>query len=665
MLAARKRLLCISLFVFFLFSLLIVQFFRIQITEGEKWAKAARAQHQLVVIEPFKRGLFYSNASIKQGHPDTPHAFVVDIPKFHLYIDPSRIPPERHAEMHQKLCALLSVDGERAHKIRMQFDKKSRSRKLFSWLDRERVDVISEWWFHYARNQKIARNALFFIQDYQRSYPFGKLLGSVLHTVRAEKDPKTHQAIPTGGLELVFDRILQGKEGKRLILRSPKHPLETGKILAFPENGADIYLTINHHLQAIAEEEIAKAVVRANAKSGWAILMEPHTGEIWALAQYPGFDPSDYGKFFNNPILSECTKVKAVTDPYEPGSTMKPLSIAIALQANKELEKRGKPPIFSPSEKIATAHGNFPGRRKPINDTKSHRFLNMEMAIQKSSNIYVSRLIQRVIDALGEKWYRDALQNIFGFGVKSGIELPSESPGLLPTPGKLHPNGKMEWSTPTPFSIAFGHNILANSIQMVRCYGILANGGFDVHPTLVRKIVRTDREGRQEIALDNTSVDRVKMRVKLLDPDIVKQVVKGMKFITKPGGTASKADIHGYTEAGKTATSEKIVNGTYSKKDHISTFIGFAPAENPRFVLLIAIDEPEYKIVSGMGRMQHGGNCAGPAFREIGLRTLQYLGVEPDDPYGYPLGDPRRDGEKADWMKEVKALKELYTQWNS
>src|SRR5579863_1444735 len=113
MLAARKRLLYISLFVFFLFSLLIVQFFRIQISEGERWAKAARAQHQLVVIEPFKRGLFYSNASIKQGHPDTPHAFVVDIPKFHLYIDPSRIPPERHEEMHQKLCALLCVDGEK------------------------------------------------------------------------------------------------------------------------------------------------------------------------------------------------------------------------------------------------------------------------------------------------------------------------------------------------------------------------------------------------------------------------------------------------------------------------------------------------------------------------------------------------------------------------
>lgn len=653
MLEARKRLIGISLFLFFLFSLLIVQFFRIQILEGEKWAKAARAQHQLVVIEPFKRGLFYSNVSIKQGHPEMPHPFVIDIPKFHLYADPTQIPESCRAHIAKELGMLLKSDPEECAKIRVQFEKKSRSRKLKQWLDRDKVDAIEEWWFHYARSKKIARNALFFIKDYQRSYPFGKLLGSVLHTVREDKDPKTRQPIPTGGLELIFDRFLQGKEGKKLILRSPKHPLETGKILAEPEDGADVYLTINHYLQAIAEEEICKAVKNANAKSGWAVLMEPVTGEIWALAQYPAFEPAEYKKYFNDPVLSEHTKVKAVTDPYEPGSTMKPLTMAIALKANCELQKMGKPPLFSPHEKVATQSGSFPGRRKPIHDVRSHRYLNMEMAIQKSSNIYVARIVQRIIDTMGEKWYRDALHDIFGFGIKSGVEIPSESPGLLPTPGKLHPNGKKEWSTPTPFSIAFGHNILANSMQILRCYGILANGGFDVHPTLVRKIVRTARSGDKEILLDKGAAEKDKMRRQLLEPEIVKQVVRAIKYITKPGGTSNKADIIGYTECGKSGTSEKILNGAYSKKNHISTFVGFAPAEKPRFVLLIAIDEPEFKFLPGVGRNQHGGSCAAPAFREIGLRTLQYLGVEPDDP------------EKTDWTNEIKALKELYTQWNS
>ncbi len=175
----------------------------------------------------------------------------------------------------------------------------------------------------------------------------------------------------------------------------------------------------------------------------------------------------------------------------------------------------------------------------------------MYMAMHKSSNIYMARMVQRIIETLGEKWYRDALQEIFGFGSKTGIELPSESPALLPTPGKLHPNGKMEWSTPTPFSIAFGHNILVSSLQMLKSYGVLANGGYDVRPTLVRKVVRQKRDGSQEVLLDNTSQERVKSFRRLLEPEIVEEVIKAMKYVTKPGGSASKGDIQGYTEAGK------------------------------------------------------------------------------------------------------------------
>ncbi len=653
----RKRLVWVSFFVFVLFGLLIVQFFRIQIIQGEKWTKQAKAQHQLVVTEPFKRGLFYSNTSIKLGHPETPQAFVIDVPKFHLYADPHNIPSQYRAEVADKLCKLLPIQD--AQKLRAELERKSRSRKLALWLDKEQCDVINQWWFHYARSKKIVRNALFFVQDYKRSYPFGKLLGQVLHTIREDKDNKTHQSIPTGGLELIFDKMLQGKEGKRLILRSPRHPLETGKILSAPIDGADVYLTINHYLQAIAEEEISKAVKQSNAKGGWAVLMDPRTGEIWALAQYPYFEPADYRDYFNDPTRLEHTKIKALTDPYEPGSTMKPLTVALALKANVELKKQGKKPLFSPLEKIATGNGSFPGRSKPITDTHHHSYLNMYMAIQKSSNIYVARLVQRIIEQLGEKWYRNALQEIFGFGLKTGIELPSESPCPLPNPGKLHPNGKMEWSTATPFSIAFGHNILVNSLQMLRNYAMLANGGFEVRPTIVRKIVRDD-----EVLLDNTDPERVKNFRRLLEPEIVSEMIKAMRAVTKPEGSASKGEIYGYTEAGKTGTSEKIVNGSYSKKNHISTFVGFAPIKEPRFVLLIAVDEPEFKYIPGIGRNQLGGNCCAPAFREIGLRTLQYLGVEPDDPYGYPVGDPRRDETKADWMPEVKALKELYKQWN-
>jgi cell division protein FtsI (penicillin-binding protein 3) len=658
----RKRLMWISLFIFGLFSLLIIQFYRIQIVEGEKWTKAARAQHQILLKEPFKRGVFYANSDIKQGHHNRPQPFVVDIPKFHLYIDPLSIPEATRDTIAKKLAVALQLHGSDILKLRAQFEKKSRSRKLVMWVNNEMHKKIQKWWGPFAKENKIARNALYFVQDYRRSYPFGKMLGQVLHTLREDKDERTGQNIPTGGLEMIFNPYLKGKMGKRLLLRSPSHPLDTGKILSHPQHGADIYLTVNHTIQAIMEEEIAKAVQFANAQSGWAIMMDPHSGDVLGLAQYPFFDPSKYRDYFNDPKKLEMTKVKAVTDPFEPGSTMKPITLAICLKANKELEKRGKKPIVFPQEKVATSSGAVPGRSRPIRDTHSHAYLNLDLAMQKSSNIYMARMIGRVINSLGEAWYRKALQEIFGFGVKTGIELPSESIGLLPTPGKKHPNGALEWSTPTPYSLAMGHNILVNSLQMMRAYAILANGGFDVKPTFVRKIVKSNKEGECEVLLDNTKHELARKRV--LEPEIVEQIVSAMKLVTKPGGTASKADIPGYTEAGKTGTTEKIVNGTYAKDHHISTFIGFTPVKEARFILMIVIDEPEKKIIPGVGKMQMGGNCAAPAFREIALRTLQYLGVEPDDPYGYPPGDPRRNDDKADCMQRIAQLKKLYQEWN-
>ncbi len=645
---------------------MIIQFFKIQIIEGDRWTKKAYAQHHLVITEPFKRGLFYSNASIKAGHPDFSQPLVIDVPKFHLYIDPESIKEEVRDEMARCLGQLLHLRQPDQEKLRAQFDKKSRSRKLVMWINRDIQSAIQQWWLPYAKAHKMARNALFFVQDYKRSYPFGKLLGQVLHTVREERDAKTCQSIPTGGLELFFNRYLQGKEGKRVILRSPRHPLDAGRVVSHPEDGADVYLTINHYLQAIAEEEIAKAVQKANAKGGWAILMDPRTGEILALAQYPWFDQAHYQQFFNDPQLLEHTKVKAVTDPYEPGSTMKPITMAVCLKANAELQKQGKKPLFIPHEKVATSPCYLPGRSKIVKDLNNsvHPYLNMYLALQKSSNVYMAKMIQRVIDQLGAAWYRKTLQETFGFGIKTGIELPSESCGLLPTPGKKHPNGALEWSGGTPYVMAIGHNILVNSIQMLRSYAILANGGYRVEPTLVRKIIKRKADGSEEVLLDNTCPERVQRFPRVLEPEIVEQLVSAMKAVTKPGGSASRGDIFGYTEVGKTGTSEKIVDGVYSKRDHITTFMGFAPAKEARFVLCIAIDEPEFKYIPGVGRNQLGGMSAAPAFREIGLRTLQYLGVEPDDPHGYPAGDPRYDPAKADWIPEVNALRELYRKWN-
>jgi cell division protein FtsI (penicillin-binding protein 3) len=430
-----------------------------------------------------------------------------------------------------------------------------------------------------------------------------------------------------------------------------------GHILSPPENGCNIYLTINHYLQAIAEEEIETGVKKAKAKCGWAVMMDPFDGSILALAQYPFFPPFEYREFFNDPKLIENTKIKAITDANEIGSVMKPITMAVALLANEKLKLDGKDPIFTMDEKISTSNGSFPGRSKPLKDTHTHNYLNAYLAIQKSSNIYVAKIVDRIVKVLGNEWYREVLEEVFGFGLKTGIEMPGEVKGLLPRIGKKHPSGALEWSIPTPYSLAMGHNIQATSLQILRAYAIIANGGFKVQPRIVNKITKNN-----EVILDNQKNKFLTQRV--LTEDMVKCLVEAMKYTTKHGGTARKGNIFGFTEAGKTGTAEKIVDGCYSKQNFFSSFIGFAPANSPKFVLLIAIDEPEPVYIQGVGKMSQGGNCAAPVFREIAKRSLEYLAVTPDDPHGYPLGDPRYDPEKADWIKETEKLNQLYETWN-
>lgn len=647
----KKRLVAIAIGMFFLFSILIAAFFKIQILEGEKWRRAALAQHEFIVKEPFRRGAFYSNPTLKIGHPEKPQPLVFDVTKFHLYIDPVSISPEYRDEIADVLRGYVEIDRE-------EFDRKSRSRRLALWLDRNTKDAIWAWWVPFAKQRKIARNALYFVTDNRRCYPYGKLLGQVLHTIREMKDETTCEGLPTGGLEAYFNNYLKGKLGKRKLLRSPLNQLEIDKVIEEPEDGADIYLTINHCVQAIVEEELEKGVLAAEGKGGWAVMLNPHNGEILALAQYPFFDPTRYQDYFNDPLKIEDAKVKAVTDAFELGSIMKPITLALAMKANEQREKEGKEKLFDPAGKVDVTRSIFPGRgSRPLYDLPRHKALNMYMALQKSSNVYMAQIIDLVINAYGNDWYRNALVETFGFEKKTGIELPGEAFGLVPRPGKFHPSGALEWSLPTPYSLAMGYNMLATSLQMLRAYAVLANGGFLIEPTLVRKIVKKD-----QVLLDHTLMPRKK---RVLEEEIAREVVRAMKFSTQPGGTGRLASVSGYTEAGKTGTAEKIVGGVYSKQRYISSFIGFAPANSPRFVLIVTIDEPKPIRLEGGIKNYVGGRCAAPVFAEISKRTLEYLGEPPDDPHGYPQGDPRYDSEKADWNKEVKELKLLYELWNN
>lgn len=485
----------------------------------------------------------------------------------------------------------------------------------------------------------------------------------MLGTVQEEKEPYTQQAIPVGGLELYFDLFLQGKAGKRLFLRSPRQPLDAGKLLSPPVDGSDIYLTVNHYLQAIAEEEVKNGVEKVHGKGGWAVVMNPHTGEILACAQYPFFQMTEYSRYFSNKDLEQHTRPKAVCDAFEPGSVFKPITVAIAFLANEELKKRGEKPLFDPEEKIPTSDGKFPGRKKLIKDAHLHSFLNMDLGLQKSSNVYMARLTKRVIDRLGEEWYHHALVDLIGLGKKTGVELLAETSGQVPNIGKFHPSGKPEWSVDTPYSLAFGHNVLVNTMQLSCFFSMLANGGLEIKPTLIKKIVQKNPTGEEEILFDLEEKLQHQEKRRVLSKEITHRLIQGLKYVTKRGGTSPSADVPGFSEAGKSGTSEKIINGQYSQERYISSFVGIVPANDPKFVIAVVVDEPEAHYIPGVGKSYHGGVCAGPIFKEIAIRTLKYLGIAPDDPFGYP-GKKKNPTEKADWEEEIKKLAALYNLWN-
>ncbi len=546
---------------FLLFAALLFQFYCVQIIQHEKWRKLAHRQHEGVVKESFRRGTIWGG-SFKLAY---------DLPMFHLHIDPSAIPLEEKELIADELQHFAIDASEALH-------KKSRNRRIAMWLSRQEADQILAWW----KETPNPKNALFLVKDYQRVHPYGHLLGQVMHTIRNHKKERTDQGIPTGGIESTFNQQLTGKVGKR-------------------------WITIDPILQAICEEEIEEGVHRVEASGGWVVVMNPHTGEILALAQYPFFDLDRYPDYFNDPDQISDTVVKAVTYAYEPGSVMKPLNQAVCMGAGAD-----------PEEWIDVSDGKFPGRRKLLKDPRPYKAMNGDLAIQKSGNVYFGRQIERLIEERGAEWYIEELGRCFGLGKKTDVELPGETAGILPSVGGPF------WSKATPWSMAMGYNLMVNAIQMLRAHSVIANGGKLVQPTLVKR-------------------DRVEAP-QVLDPQVCKVLRHAMRFTTKWGGTARLGNIPGYTEAGKTGTAEKVFDGEYSKKLHFCTFIGFTPAQNPRFIILVAMDEP-------LSSFRFGGSAAAPVFAKIGKRIHAYSGTP-------------SDADRNDWVAERRDLLKINEEWN-
>ena len=438
-------------------------------------------------------------------------------------------------------------------------------------------------------------------EDYSRRYPYGRLASHILGYVDRECNG-------VNGIEKEFDKYLTGSDGCLLIERDV-----LGRIVSVDEEmskpaypGNNLVLTINKSYQQILEEELGEGLRETKGKSATGIIMNPNTGEILALANIPNYDPSSYNSF-----TDDQRRNRAVCDTYEPGSTMKALVMSMLLEND----------LVKENQVINTENGIYKISGATVRDTKKFPSLTVREIFEQSSNIGMTKLSNRFDDKMIYKFLRD-----FGFGNIAGITLPSEAAGFLKRPEK--------YSKITKVFMSFGYELSATPLQMATAFCALVNGGDLIEPRIVKQIVNPEGEVIKET---NTRCLR-----SVISEKTSKKIIDFMIGVVE-NGTGEEAQLENVMVGGKTGTTQKIVDGNYSKHDYNSSFIGFFPAENPKVVCLILIDSPE------IGK--YGGKVAAPIFHDIAVRLLE--------------ADPALSPEKKEIKRKRSEIENMIAELNS
>ena len=517
----------------------------------------AEKQYQRIVPLVPKRGILYDRKREEMA---------ISIEVDSAFAQPGKMLNPRQAA--DRMGRILGKKPE-ALLIKMKEDRP------FVWLDR---GISPE---QRAAVEQLEIEGVDFLKETKRFYPQGETACHVIGF--AGLDSKGLE-----GVELGYDEFIRGEPGYILISKDGRGRAIAPEKTDFyhSEEGCDIILTIDKNIQYVAEKELKKAVQSSSAKGGMAIIMNPKTGEVLALAIQPSFDPNRFSAFSPN-----VWKDRAVTDTFEPGSTFKVFLLAAALEER----------VAGPGDVFFCENGAYGVGGRIIHDTHSYGWLSLGEIIKVSSNIGASKVGQK----LGkEKFYR-SLKN-FGFGSRTGIDLPGEVPGFLSPP--------RYWSDVSLANICFGQGISTTALQLTTAFATFANGGSLMKPYLVKAVL--DPQGNVLKENQPSPVRRV------ISPKTARMVSSILKTVTEEGGTGREASLSGYEAAGKTGTAQKALpeGRGYSDK-RVASFIGFAPVENPQVVISVIIDEP-------VG-VSYGGIVAAPAFKRIAEQVLPYMGVYP------------------------------------
>jgi cell division protein FtsI (penicillin-binding protein 3) len=469
-------------------------------------------------------------------------------------------PKEVLKEPDEKLAELARLLEMPQSELRAKLDPK----RTYVYLKRQvEMDAVE-------KIEKLKIEGIDTRKEYKRYYPQGEVMTHLVGFTNVEDKGQE-------GMELFHQKNLMGVPGSRRVIRDRLgHIAEDLGMFREPHEGKDLTLSVDSKLQYIAFTSVKNAVEKFNAQAGGAVVLDVETGEVLAMANYPTYNPNDRSKLTGAQLRN-----RVITDTFEPGSTIKPVTVALGLETKR----------ITPDTVFDTNPGFMMVTGKRIRDTHNYGVRTVGGIIQKSSNIGVVKISQMIPQQ--EMW---ELYTKLGYGQAPRFGFPGA------TAGRVRP-----WKSWRPIeyaNMAFGHGLSVSLLQMARSYMIFARNG-DIIP------------------LSFLKVDEKPVGQQVISPKTAAQVRTMLESVVSPEGTASKAQVPGYRVGGKTGTAEKIVNGRYSRTDNIGYFVGIAPMSKPRFVIAVMIDNPR-------GALRTGGSVAAPTAADLAANALRAANVPPD-----------------------------------
>lgn len=486
-----------------------------------------------------------------------------------------RVIKSRMTEIGRSLLKEVRAFGKRRYDELTDYEKES-LRALNRYLIEITFPSLS------PKNPFFYTNAFGLIKENKRYYPHRTLASHIVGYTNVDQEG-------LGGVELILNESLKGEYQYINGIRDASgNEICTGEnVQAKMAEGNKVVLTIDANIQYIVETELEEGVRKYNAAGGYAIVLNPRTGDVLAMANYPTFDSNNYFRYPPNLRLNG-----AISSPFEPGSVMKVFTVAAALEEN----------IISPNTQVDCQNGQMRIGSHTISDAHPHGLLSVEEIIKYSSNIGTVKIGLRLTGGRLSDYL-----NRFGFGRLSEITLPAESRGIFPSFER--------WPDITVATVSFGQTIAATPLQIAVAFGVIANKGVYISPRLIDRIV----DSKSGLTIKEYQPAR---RERVISVENAVKMIEMMKKVTEDGGTGTRARVDGFDVAGKTGTAQKVDSITkgYSDK-RIGTFVGFLPASDAQLVILVSIDEPQGEV--------YGGVVAAPVFSAIATRSLKYLGVFP------------------------------------